>query len=121
MTGPFDFLTTLRSGESETLGGGAVAAFVFSSAVRTRPVITDAEPTTALRMRNVRRSTPGGASSRSDGDGVLSSGFADFMSTPWRAAVVRGRPWRLRSQRWARGPEEGSSRGVSYGCIHRRR
>ena len=88
MTGPFDFLTTLRSGESVTLGGGAVAAFVFSSAVRTRPVITDAEPTTALRMRKVRRSTPGGALSRSEGDGVLSSGFSDFMSTPWRTSAL---------------------------------
>src|SRR5688572_26109837 len=63
MTGPFDFLTTLRSGDSggATSGAAAVARFVASAAEMERPVSTLVAPINALRMRKVRRSTPAGS------------------------------------------------------------
>src|SRR6185436_17143419 len=53
------FLTTFRSCAS---GGSAVDLSFLSCADTTRPVITAVAPTTALRIRNVRRSTPAGIS-----------------------------------------------------------
>ncbi len=62
MTGPFDFFTTSSSverGGSATVGAGAVAASVRSFSDTEQPVMIAAEVMTALRIRNVRRSTPG--------------------------------------------------------------
>jgi hypothetical protein len=87
-----DFFTTLRSAARGTFGGAAVAALVCSSAETTRPEITAADPTTALRIRKVRRSTPAGTSRASNSapgsKGVSSSRFADFISAPWRTSAV---------------------------------
>ena len=43
-----------------TTGGGAEAPAVCCFSVGVQPEITAAEPITALRIMNVRRSTPGG-------------------------------------------------------------
>ena len=52
MTGPLAFFTTLRSAERASLigGGGAEAAAVCCFSVGVQPVITAAEPMTALRI-----------------------------------------------------------------------
>src|SRR5689334_14695480 len=75
MIGPFDFLTTSRSGErllAAGVGGGSVppTCLAFSSAVQ--PVRTAAAPMVALRIRNLRRSAPAGAFVRSSSKNVLS-------------------------------------------------
>ena len=75
MTGPFDFLTTFRSGETLTLGGAALAPAACSSAETTRPEMTEAEPMTALRIMKVRRSTPDGTWPGSGVAGTKGSGF----------------------------------------------
>ena len=67
MIGFFDFLTTSRSGERllvAAAGGGSAppTCLAFSSAVQ--PVRTAAAPIVALRIRNLRRSTPFGVSGR---------------------------------------------------------
>src|SRR6185503_10443070 len=81
MTGPLDFFTTSRSGESlEPILGSAAsfsACWARASGVQALPVITAAAPMTALRMRNDRRSTPAGtsASATAAGSCGLSAGF----------------------------------------------
>ena len=75
-------MTTFSSGDMVTLGGGAVARLACSSAESTRPVITAAEPMTALRIMKVRRSTPGGACRRDERlfpEGSFSAGLSTFM------------------------------------------
>src|SRR5688572_30409321 len=94
MTGPFDFLTTLRSGDSggATAGAAAVARLVASAAEIERPVSTLVAPISALRMRKVRRSTPAGTGvcARSS---VLSGRVASvgILSSMWLPlGVLRG-------------------------------
>src|SRR5688500_1538967 len=71
MTGPLPFCTTLSFGSSA--GAGAVALCVCSWAGIARPVIMTVAPTTALLIRKVRRSTPGGTACEINSTG-LSSG-----------------------------------------------
>src|SRR6185312_13084394 len=67
MTGPLDFLTTLRFSDMELESSGGRDGFAAASVaacwarawgVQALPVITAAAPITALRMMNVRRSMP---------------------------------------------------------------
>src|SRR6266436_2944962 len=73
ITGPFSCLTTFRSadrgGSSGTFRAGAVALAVLSWQDICAPVITTVAPTTALRIRKVRRSTPGGIAAESNWSG----------------------------------------------------
>src|SRR6185369_16645976 len=84
-TGPLLFLTTARSFDS---GGAAPAdcsgsdsanaVSVLLRAETTLPVITAAAPTTALRIRKERRSTPGGTSSETASRVSKSASSGDF-------------------------------------------
>src|SRR4051812_894319 len=67
ITGPLDFLTTSRSGESGaeptlTAPASLAAWLARASGVHSFPVMTAAAPMTALRMRNDRRLIPEGMS-----------------------------------------------------------
>src|SRR6186997_2107346 len=83
MTGPLDFFTTFKSGESlEPILGAAAslaACWARASGVQALPVITAAAPMTLLRMMKDRRSMPAGTSvsAGTAGNGVHSWGF-DF-------------------------------------------
>jgi hypothetical protein len=91
MTGPFDCLTTFKSGDmvEESNFGFPAAGFVASFAacaarasfVQTRPVITAAAPMTALRIMNVRRSMyePGFDVSGNSGNNSVSLSSDGFM------------------------------------------
>jgi hypothetical protein len=80
-------LTTLRLGDIPAAGGAAVAAACCAFADIVRPVRTAAALMMALRIRNVRRSTPAGtsmvaiSSAFETGDWYLSS--CAFMSRSW--------------------------------------
>jgi hypothetical protein len=65
MTGPFAFFTTPKSGETfpPAFWGGAAAAALCSFSEAEHPVITAAALMTALRIKNVLRSTEAGRSS----------------------------------------------------------
>src|SRR5215204_2715794 len=65
MTGPLAFFTTSRSAETFGLGAGSAggaAVLAALGAAGEQPVITLAAPTTAVRIRNARRSKPAGTS-----------------------------------------------------------
>src|SRR5436305_11484927 len=84
MIGPFDFLTTLRSGERVAPSLGAAASLAAccarASGVHVLPVITAAAPMTAFLIKNERRSNPaGGAVSFGEEPGLLASEFCLFI------------------------------------------
>ena len=92
MTGPFDFFTTSRSGDMVTLGGGAWRPWPLLLRGHAQPVMTAAEPTTALRIMNVRRSTPAGSTGvgSPSGRGTCTSSLSSFIfSLQWRPAPQR--------------------------------
>src|SRR3954447_23984226 len=84
-TGPFSLVTTSKSGESGGVGEVPVSAVVLaafsvlSSQEMAAPDITLIAPIIALRIKNARRSTPGGNPLEIDST-VLSSGYPTFDS-----------------------------------------
>src|SRR5215211_2664496 len=60
MMGPFDANCRNSPLEDENTGSDLTASVVLSAAKRPLPVIIAAAPTTALLIKNFRRSTPGG-------------------------------------------------------------
>src|SRR5688572_24795684 len=78
ITGPFDFFTTFKSGDTWVPGGG-VEPTCAALACTEQPVITAAAPIAALRIRKARRSTPAGASGSSISINVRSSVFLGII------------------------------------------
>src|SRR5690242_21853276 len=93
MTGPFAVFSTFRSGDISFFGGGAAATFSVSEVEQ--PVITATEPMSALRMRNVLRSTPAGISFRfkSGRKSALLRRCSDFIVAPENGLLLHGSPF----------------------------
>src|SRR5215212_1967162 len=79
MIGPFDDNCRNSPLEDENTGSDLTASVVLSAAKRLLPVIIAAAPTTALLIKNFRRSTPGGTG-REINSSALSNGSLSIDS-----------------------------------------